>query len=242
MGAPPCRAAGSARHAAAIVVTGGDPPYPTIRDRLPTDAIVIAADSGLDHAIALGLRVDRVIGDLDSVSPGALAAAERAGTRIERHPAAKDATDLELALDAARQVADRIVVVGGAAGRLDHLLGTALLLGSPAYADVEVLAHLGPATVHVVRGAAVLTGAAGEQLSLLPLHGPAHGVVTAGLKYPLHKETLYPGSTRGVSNEFSETTAEVRLASGVLLVVAPGPVDHIGSAPHAPLRTDEEDA
>lgn len=217
MGAPP--------RAVAIVVTGGDPPDPRIRDRLPSDAIVLAADSGLDHALALGLSVDRVIGDLDSVSPAGIAAAERAGLAVERHPAAKDATDLELALDAATRIADRIVVVGGSAGRLDHLLGTALLLGSPAYENAELVAFLGPAVIQVVRSSVRLTGVPDELLTLLPLHGPAHGVVTSGLKYPLHKETLYPGSTRGVSNEFVDTTARVRLSGGVLLAIQPGTVE-----------------
>jgi len=214
MGAPP--------RAVAIVVSGGDPPDPQVRERLPAGAIVIAADSGLDHALALGLSVDRVIGDLDSVSPAGLTAAERAGLAIERHPAAKDATDLELALDAAARIADRIVVVGGSAGRLDHLLGTALLLGRPAYEKADVVAYLGPATIHVVRSSVRLRGIPDEFLTLLPLYGPARGVVTSGLKYPLHKEILYPGSTRGVSNEFVDTTAEVRLTEGVLLAIQPG--------------------
>jgi thiamine pyrophosphokinase len=217
MGALPCRTA--------IVVTGGDPPDPSVVDRLPAGATVIAADSGLDHALTLGLPVDLVIGDLDSVSPAGLLAAERAGLAIERHPAAKDATDLELALDAAARIAGRIVVVGGSAGRLDHLLGTALLLGSPAYANADVVAYLGPATIHIVRSSVRLTGIPNELLTLLPLHGSAHGVVTNGLKYPLHKETLYPGSTRGVSNEFVGTAAEVRLSDGVLLTVQPGTIE-----------------
>ena len=34
--------------------------------------LVIAADSGLAHARALGVHVDLVIGDLDSVDPAAL--------------------------------------------------------------------------------------------------------------------------------------------------------------------------
>ena len=62
---------------------------------------MIAADGGVDRALALGLHVDVAIGDFDSVTAAGLAAAEAAGARIERHPAAKDATDLELALDAA---------------------------------------------------------------------------------------------------------------------------------------------
>ena len=98
---------------------------------------VIAADSGLDHAHAPRRRGRLVVGDLDSVDPETLAAAELAGTTVERHPAAKDATDLELALLAARDRGAReIVVVGGHGGRLDHFLANALLLATPALADV----------------------------------------------------------------------------------------------------------
>ena len=87
---------------------------------------MIAADGGVDRALALGLHVDVAIGDFDSVTAAGLAAVEAAGARIERHPTAKDATDLELALDAALALAPaRIVVIGSGGGRLDHLLGVA---------------------------------------------------------------------------------------------------------------------
>lgn len=207
----------------AVVITGGDPPDAAVVGRLPSPAYVIAADSGLDHAAALGLSVDRAVGDFDSVSPAARAAAEAAGIPIDVHPVTKDATDLELALDTAvRTGASRIVVVGGSGGRLDHLLATALLLAAPAYARLDLSAFLGPATVHVVRRSLTMTGRPGELVSLLPLHGVATGVTTVGLRYPLAGEDLLPGSTRGVSNEFTETRAGVRLAGGVLIAVRPG--------------------
>src|SRR4051794_1838295 len=118
----------------AVVITGGDPPDPDVRRRVPVHRYVIAPGSGVDHAPALGLSVDRAVGDFDSVTPGARAAAEAAGAVVEQHPAAKDATDLELALEAAIGTGtDRIVVVGGVGGRLDHLLATALLLAAPAF-------------------------------------------------------------------------------------------------------------
>jgi thiamine pyrophosphokinase len=207
-----------------IVVVAAGAPHPTLPERLPADAVVVAADGGVDTALALGLAVSVAVGDFDSVTPAGLAAVEAAGGQIERHPAAKDATDLELALDRAVDLgADRIVVVGSDNGRIDHLLEGLLLLGSRRYESVELDALLGPASAYVVRGRRTLQGAPGELLSLLPLHGPAEGVVTEGLVYPLRGETLHPGSSRGISNVFAESSASVTLTGGVLVALRPGP-------------------
>ena len=201
-----------------IVVASGDGPSVDV----PPASTVVAADGGLDRAVALGLDVDVVIGDLDSVSPGGLAAAEAAGAKVVRHPAEKDATDLELALDEAASLgARRVLVVASAGGRLDHLLAALLLLGSERFAQLQVDALVGDALVHVVRGERALTGTTGELVSLLALGGPAVGVTTRGLQYPLADETLEPGSTRGVSNLFAAPEAAVRASEGVLLAIRP---------------------
>jgi len=200
-----------------VVAAGPGPVVP-----VPGGRTVVAADGGLERAAALGLAVDTVIGDLDSVAPGALAAAERAGVRIVRHPVRKDATDLELALDEALAVgAGRVLVVASAEGRLDHLLSLLLLLGSERYGGVELDALVGEALVHVVRGERALRGRAGELVTLVALGGPAQGVTTDGLEYPLAGEDLEPGTTRGVSNVFLGNEAAVRVASGVLLAIRP---------------------
>ena len=183
-----------------VVVASGEGPELT----LPDAKSVVAADGGLVRAHELGLAVDVVVGDLDSVTPEALAAAEAAGARVVRHPQAKDATDLELALDEAVALgASRVLVVASAEGRLDHLLGSLLLLGSERCVGIELDALVGDALVHVVRGERRLAGSPGELLTLVPLGGPAEGVTTQGLEYPLAGETLEPGTTRGVSNVFA---------------------------------------
>lgn len=207
----------------AVVVTGGDPVDPALAAHLPRPALVVAADSGLSAARRLGLDVHLVVGDMDSVDPDLLADVEAAGATVERHPAAKDATDLAIALDAAvASGARRVTVVGGDGGRLDHLLAGALLLAGDDYADVEVVALIGSARLTVVRTEVTLTGRPGELVSLVAVNGPAVGVVTDGLLYPLRDEPLAPGSTRGVSNEFAAPAAHVRLRAGVLLAVQPG--------------------
>jgi thiamine pyrophosphokinase len=206
-----------------VVVSGGNPPDPRTVAALPAGAPVVAADRGLGYALALGLDVTLAVGDFDSVSADALAEAEAAGVHIDRHPAGKDATDLELALDAAIELgASRVVVVAGTGGRLDHEIAGLLLLGSDRYGSAVVDAFVGEARVHVVRGERVVEGALGELLTLLAVNGPASGVTTEGLAYPLRGETLDPGSSRGVSNVFEDSRAVVTVEKGVLLAIVPG--------------------
>ena len=207
----------------AIVVCAGGP----VRAVLPAfdpGAIVIAADAGVHEAERLGLRVDLLVGDLDSAEPAAVARVEASGGRVERHPADKDASDLELALVAAA-VADarQVLVLGGDGGRLDHLLGNAFLLASSRFADLRIDAVLGAARIHVVRDQRTMEGTPGELVSLFATGGPARGLVTDGLRWRLDGDDLEPGSTRGLSNEFVEATATVQVGQGVVLAVRPGP-------------------
>ena len=207
-----------------LVVAGGMPEPTATRPDLTDVTCVVAADGGIDTARALGLHVDLAIGDFDSVSAEGLAAAEREGAHVERHPVAKDATDLELALDAALAAGPaRILVLGSDGGRLDHLLSSLDVLASRRYAAVELDAVLGRARLHVIHpGSRSLSGTPGELVSLHALHGEARGVSTHGLLYPLAGETLAPGSSRGVSNVFAEPEARISLEHGVLLAIRPG--------------------
>jgi len=216
----------------AVVFLGGDPPPPWAAGLVPAGALVIGADSGVDHALALGVDVDVAIGDFDSVAPGTLAQLGDTGAAVLRHPVDKDATDTELALEeATRRGAHRVVLIGGGGGRLDHLVAQVALLGGPRWSGVDLTAHLGAARVHVVRAGTEghLAGVPGATVTLLAVGGLATGVHTTGLRFALHGEDLSPWSTRGVSNEFVATTATVSLAGGVLLGVLPDAVPPDGN-------------
>lgn len=205
----------------ALVFCGGGP----VRGLVPAidAAFVVAADVGVVEAERLGVPVDLLIGDLDSAPLDAVARVEASGGRVERHPPDKDATDLELGLEAARRAdVTEVLVIGGDGGRLDHLLANALVLAAPRFADLQVDAVLGHARLHVIRGGRDLEGRPGELITLLPTGGPARGVRTRGLRYPLDDEDLGSGTSRGLSNVFSTTRAEVTVRDGVLLAIRPG--------------------
>ena len=214
----------------AVVLAGGAPLpshlLPDLIRVLDAASFSVAADAGLHHAHRVGREVDLLIGDLDSVGAEALERARRSGSEVRAHPPDKDATDLDLALTAVRErwagpAEPRVLVVGGHGGRTDHLLANVLLLASEDHASLRLSAWLGADVVHVVRAAVTLSGPVGSTVSLLALHGPATGITTTGLRYPLTDATLDAGSSRGVSNVLEASDASVRVGQGVVIAIQP---------------------
>lgn len=180
--------------------------------------LVIAADGGAQHVLALGLQPTLAVGDFDSLEPELLQQLEAAHVPIERHPAHKDETDLELALLAAiEHGAQQIFVLAALGGRPDQHLANLQLLTHPVLAPADVRLVQDDWEVFVIRHAARITGTPGDTVSLLPMTDEVHGIVTEGLYYPLRHETLRLGPARGVSNVLVTEEASVRVESGLLL-------------------------
>ncbi len=185
--------------------------------------IVVAADGGAGAAVGLGLTIDLVVGDMDSVAPELLATLQAEGVAVEAWPRDKDASDTELALRSAiGHEPARIVILGATGGgRLDHALANVALLGLAELADREVSLLDDATRLRLATGPSesLLDGRLGDLVSLLPVGADAVGVRTDGLAFPLLDETLAVGSTRGLSNVRTATTARVRVAAGRLLIV-----------------------
>ncbi|MBW3666240.1 MAG: thiamine diphosphokinase [Actinobacteria bacterium] len=204
-----------------LILAGGEATSPETSADLPRADLVVAADSGYDAAVELGLPVDVLVGDLDSIQSADIPD----HVVVERHPPDKDATDLELALElVSREAPVRVVVVGGSGGRLDHELAVAALLCSDRWANIDEIDWRSErGWAYVVRRRRVLHGDAGATVTILAVGGDADGVTTRGLKWNLKEETLAPGSTRGVSNVMTGPVADIRVEGGVLLVIFPDP-------------------
>jgi thiamine pyrophosphokinase len=181
--------------------------------------LIVAADGGSGHLARWGIAPHVVVGDLDSLPPEAPLGA------AERHPAEKDQTDTELAVDRAIAAgADEVIVLGALGGpRADHAVANVLLLARDR-GTRRVRLVRGATSMRVIRAdeRADLAGAEGELVTLLAVGGDAAGVRTDGLRYPLRSETLHLGSSRGVSNVIARRGASVSLGSGLLLVMEGG--------------------
>jgi thiamine pyrophosphokinase len=196
---------------------------------LEPGARVIAADGGARHAGPLGLRIDRWVGDGDSLGEDAIAALAAAGVPIERARPDKDESDTELALTAACALGATGITILGALGgpRVDHALANLGLLSMPELVEVDVRILADDARVRCLRAPGPdggpmtldLGGRVGDIVSLLPVGPDAEGVTTHGLAYPLRDEPLVAGRTRGLSNVREMAGASVVLRLGQLLVI-----------------------
>ena len=208
----------------AVVVAGGQQPHRAMVDALPDHHLVVAADSGLDNARELGLRVTHVIGDMDSVDPRSLADAEREGAVVQRVPHDKDQVDTELAILFARSLgATAITLITAGGGRLDHQLGVLSALTHPILNGCEVHALWDSARVRVLHGpqSATIFGKPDSLVGIVAMNGVARGITTTGLRWALADEDLESHSTRGVSNELIGDSATIEVRSGHLFIIQP---------------------
>ena len=201
-------------------------PSPTSRPTAP----VIAADSGLDHALASRPGGRSASSATSTPSrPAAWPRAESAGVAIERHPPAKDATDTELAIVAAGRLGRRhlIGVCGGPRPdetRLDHELGGILAFARPGLAADRDRAVVGPgppvraARARSRRSSRAPAAASSPFCPCTARHQGSSRPVCATRCGRDPRSRHQPG---GQQRGRRRTPAAVRLDLGVLLVVRP---------------------
>lgn len=215
----------AARGPHAVVVIGGHPPDRRVLGSIPADHQLICADSGLDHALRLGLSPSVVIGDMDSVHRSSLDLIRDSGCSVLEYPTHKDSTDTELALAHAVETGHRtITVVWGGGDRIDHVLGVVAALGHPRLSSLESLrVWLGPDRMDIVHSGRELTCHLDPDtlVSLVPIGSGDPTVSTQGLKWELVDSRLHSDAARGLSNVVLSSPLRVRVSSGVVAVVIP---------------------
>lgn len=175
---------------------------------------IIAADGGLRHTQALGLRPDEIIGDFDS-----LGYVPEAGVVF---PVEKDDTDTMLAVRRGLELGlRRYVIYGGMDGkRLDHTLANFQTLCFLAqHGAVGFLVGRDYIACAVKDGTLRFPAGAEGDFSLFCLGKDAKGVTIRGLYYEAEDITLTSSFPLGVSNHFTGKEAAVTVEDGTLLAL-----------------------
>jgi thiamine pyrophosphokinase len=192
-----------------------------LRPHVSRAATVLAADGGARHLFRLGIRPNRVFGDLDSIPADVLAWLRQGAVPVDTLPVEKDETDLEVALLHAISCSeDDIVVAGAFGGRFDQAFANVSLLARPELTDRSVTLITAHEVVRLLRpGRTVLHGQVGDLLSLLPFGQDVTVADSDGLRWPLRGDVLRFGPARGVSNRFEQAQLTITIASGLALCV-----------------------
>ena len=201
------------RSSTGITLLGGGEVAPgAIARALGLAPMLVAVDSGADHALAAGAMPERVIGDFDSISQ---AARRAVGAERLVHLPGQDDTDFDKAL--AVVDAPFLLALGFTGARLDHTLaGMSTLVRN---ADARVVLDAGTDLCFLAPPELRLEMAAGTRLSLYPMRPVA--CESAGLVWPTTGLRLDPGGRIGTSNAVAEGPVLLRPEAPSLLVMAP---------------------
>ncbi|MDD4571322.1 MAG: thiamine diphosphokinase [Clostridia bacterium] len=193
---------------------------PKLTERIKKLSYLIAADSGCDMLLELGLMPNLLLGDMDSISPRALSECRAKQVEIITCPVAKDFTDGEMALsEAAKRGYDKLEIYAAYGSRLDHTLANIFTTVPYAEKGMAITFVNKDFMAYLTTGDLTLEGKKGDTVSLLSLSQSVLGVTLQGFQYPLQKEELHFTSARGVSNVMSVSVGHIYHTKGLLLVI-----------------------
>lgn len=204
-----------------LIVGSGSVESPELLQQTASLAqLLICADGGARHFSQAEITPHVVLGDFDSIDADLLHAYEREGVELVKYPARKDYTDMELAVDyAAERGATRVFIMGAIGSRIDHSLSNLQLLHKLLEKGIRGVILNENNRVYLFQDKIRINRMEGYKLSLLPATFVVEGVTTEGLAWPLFNYTMRMGTGIGISNEFSEETATIRISSGRLYVI-----------------------
>ena len=200
-----------------IVFTGGESAPPSVIKKLCGEEglFVVCADSGWEAAAREGVRVDRIVGDFDSLRIPLPSSAD-----VCRYPRAKDFTDTEAAFRAALEAGCRsVVLLGGGGGRMDHWMALRSLFARlPQWRRWETKRE---SVFKIERGETWRPESvkAPAVVSVFALTATA-SVETGGFRWPLNGYPLN-GFSFSLSNEIIDSQASLTVLSGTVAVTVP---------------------
>ena len=201
----------------AFIYTGGLVRTQHITEHPKADDLCIAADSGYHTAVALGERIDLLLGDFDSIGD----VPRDGGFEIQQVPAEKDYTDTQLAVEIAMdRGADEIIIIGGLSGRLDHTLSTLAVLEDLHARGLHGYITDGQSRAHYLKSSSTLIARSSyKYLSILAADETVKGIDIEGCKYPLKKATLRRCHQFAVSNEITGNVAFIAVKKGGVYII-----------------------
>jgi thiamine pyrophosphokinase len=203
----------------AVILAGGELSLrPVVEDLAKSADYIVAADSGLQHAVTLQVKPDVIVGDFDSVDSEILRQFPDVPKKsYSRH---KDLLDLEIALGVVlERGATHIAVLGAVGGRFDQSLAS-LFIATRFRREGIIMSLHGAQDIYLLLApeSRRYTLPEGQRFSLLSLSSKSVITLT-NAAYPLNEFALEYGVGLGVSNEVKASPLTVNVHEGLAVLV-----------------------
>lgn len=200
----------------AYIFTGGEIYHQYIEERPAEGDTVIAADAGYRNATMMGVHINLLIGDFDSLGmiPDDV-------DEVLQLPVKKDLTDTQVAVETAiERGADEIIIIGSTGGRLDHALSTLALLEKYHEKHLPIYIVNGQNRVRYIKNSGfIVVRSQYKYFSLIAADEKVKGVSIEGAKYPLVNKTLTRDHQFAISNEIVKNAALINVKKGGIFII-----------------------
>ena len=203
-----------------LFVSGGRVPSKEFFLSVAGGRKIFCVDKGIELCRACNVIPNFLIGDFDSANRSAVEWARAKNFPVEEHPADKDLTDTQLALNRAAEIfGEHVALVTGAfGGRVDHLYST---LFTCAALDRKIFLADEREIIFFVKGGedvAVKFFREPTAVSLLPMTNSCAGVSTKNLHWELSGATLTQNFPNATSNRADADEIFLSVARGTLAI------------------------
>lgn len=177
---------------------------------------LFCADGGALKALELNYTPREVWGDFDSLDENSLNILKSKNTIVKTFDKNKDFTDGELLISYVSSLNyDKIYVIGGFGGRVDHFLTNINLIFK--YKNLIFLNEL--EKLFLVTNNLIIKDSIGKRISFIPFSDTVNNLNLTGFLYPLKNHLLKRGDSTCLSNIITSNIAQIHFDEGKLLGV-----------------------
>ena len=162
---------------------------------------ILVSDGGYKTAKKMGLNINVLLGDFDSITSEELNEAKNKGIKIISFPYDKDKTDGEIAVDYAISLgSNEIVILGSFKEELDHALGNLFLLFKIDKVGITSKLLTQFYEIEIINSKKEYIEKQGHELSLIPVSEVVEDLNIQGSKYNLKDVKVEMGQTLTLRN------------------------------------------
>lgn len=202
-----------------LIISGGNKVEKELLNKYSKNAYIVCADGGIKNFIDTEISPNIIVGDFDSIDEIGKDFILKKGLDKITYPNEKDFTDTEAAVEKIMQKdVDEIIILGATGTRIDHTLGNLSLLQKLYNKIKTTLLDSNNEITYVEEGEFEFTKGEYKYISVISLSETLE-YSTKGFKYEVDHLEIKSSSSRGISNEILNESANLIVHRGRAYII-----------------------